>query len=68
MEKMGCLERQVLEMDQGGVLIHEKGLEMLRNIYDELLKTADYRKRMDIEKAAMMSESVRRRKIFYFAA
>ena len=56
------------EMDDGGVLIHEKGLEMVRNIYDELLKTADYRERIDIEKAAMMSESVRRRKAFVEAA
>jgi putative DNA primase/helicase len=56
------------EMDEGGVLIHEKGLEMVRNIYDELLKTADYRERIDIEKAAMMSESVRRRKAFVEAA
>jgi len=45
-------------MDEGSVLIHEKGLEMVRNIYDDLLKTADYRERMDIEKAAIMSESV----------
>jgi len=56
------------EMDEGGVLIHEKGLEMVHNIYDELLKTADYRERIDIEKAAMMSESVRRRKAFVEAA
>jgi putative DNA primase/helicase len=56
------------EMDEGGVLIHEKGLEMVRNIYDDLKKTADYRERMDIEKAAMMSESVRRRKAFVEAA
>jgi putative DNA primase/helicase len=56
------------EMDEGSVLIHEKGLEMVRNIYDELLKTADYRERIDIEKAAMMSESVRRRKAFVEAA
>jgi len=56
------------EMDEGGALIHEKGLEMVRNIYDELLKTADYRERIDIEKAAMMSESVRRRKAFVEAA
>jgi putative DNA primase/helicase len=56
------------EMDEGDVLIHEKGLEMVRNIYDELLKTADYRERIDIEKAAMMSESVRRRKAFVEAA
>ena len=59
---------QYWEMDEGGVLIHEKGLEMVRNIYDELLKTADYRERIDIEKAAMMSESVRRRKAFVEAA
>ena len=56
------------EMDEGGVMIHEKGLEMVRNIYDELVKTADYRERIDIEKAAMMSESVRRRKAFIEAA
>jgi putative DNA primase/helicase len=56
------------EMDEGNVLIHEKGLEMVRNIYDELLKTADYRTRIDIEKAAIMSESVRRRKAFVEAA
>jgi putative DNA primase/helicase len=56
------------ELDEGNVLIHEKGLEMVRNIYDELLKTADYRERIDIEKAAIMSESVRRRKAFVEAA
>jgi len=56
------------EIDEGSVLVHEKGLEMVRNIYDELLKTADYRERIDIEKAAIMSESVRRRKAFVEAA
>jgi len=56
------------EIDEGGVMIHEKGLEMVRNIYDELLKTADYRERIEIEKAAIMSESVRRRKAFVEAA
>ena len=56
------------EMDEGSVLVHEKGLEMVHNIYDELLRTADYRERIDIEKAAMMSESVRRRKAFVEAA
>jgi putative DNA primase/helicase len=56
------------ELDEGGVMIHEKGLEMVRNIYDELLKTADYRERIDIEKAAMLSESVRRREAFVRAA
>jgi len=56
------------EIDEGSALVHEKGLEMVRNIYDELLKTADYRERIDIEKAAIMSESVRRRKAFVEAA
>jgi putative DNA primase/helicase len=56
------------EMDEGSVLVHEKGLDMVRNIYDDLLKTADYRERIDIEKAAIMSESVRRRKAFVEAA
>jgi putative DNA primase/helicase len=56
------------EIDEGGVLIHEKGLEMVRNIYDELVRTADYRERIEIEKAAIMSESVRRRKAFVEAA
>jgi putative DNA primase/helicase len=55
------------QMDDGA-LIHEKGLEMVRNIYDELLKTSDYRDRMEIEKYAMLSESVRRRKAFVEAA
>jgi putative DNA primase/helicase len=51
-----------------GALIHEKGLHMVRNIYDELLKTSDYRDRMEIEKYAMLSESVRRREAFVKAA
>jgi putative DNA primase/helicase len=59
---------QFWETDEGGVLIHEKGLEMVRNIYGDLSKTADYRERIDIEKAAMLSESVRRRKAFVEAA
>ena len=54
--------------DYSGAMIHEKGLEMVHNIYDELLQTADYRERIDIEKAAMLSESVRRRKAFVEAA
>jgi putative DNA primase/helicase len=31
------------ETDESGALVHEKGLDMVRNIYDELLKTDDYR-------------------------
>ncbi|MDR2897660.1 MAG: DUF5906 domain-containing protein [Spirochaetaceae bacterium] len=56
------------ETDEGGALIHEKGLIMVRNIYDELLKTSDYRERMEIEKYAILSESVRRREAFVKAA
>jgi putative DNA primase/helicase len=55
------------ETDEGA-LIHEKGLETVRNIYDEVLKTDDWRERMEIEKYAMLSESMRRRKAFVEAA
>ena len=49
------------EMDDG-YLIHDRGLKMVRGIYRELMKTADYRDRLDIEKHGMQSESARRRK------
>jgi putative DNA primase/helicase len=55
-------------MDEGDALIHGKGLEMVRNIYDEVLKTDDYRERYEIEKYAMLSESMRRREAFVKAA
>jgi putative DNA primase/helicase len=55
------------QMDDGA-LIHEKGLEMVRGIYDEMLKTSDYRDRIEIEKYAILSESVRRREAFVKAA
>ena len=45
-----------------GYLIHDRGLKMIRGIYEELLETADYRERLDIEKHVMQSESARRRK------
>jgi putative DNA primase/helicase len=51
------------ELDEG-YLVHDKGLQMIRGIYSELIKTADYRDRLDIEKHAMQSESARRRKAF----
>ena len=51
------------ELDEG-YLVHDKGLQMIRGIYAELIKTADYRNRLDIEKHAMQSESARRRKAF----
>jgi len=58
---------KIWKMDSGA-LIHTKGLEMVRNIYDELLKTADFRERIEIERYAMLSESVRRREAFVKAA
>lgn len=51
-----------------GHLIHERGLKMVRAIYDELIKTADYRDRIELERHAVQSESVRRRKAFVEAA
>ena len=58
---------QQWRMDDG-YLIHTKGLEMVRSIYNELLKTDDPRERIEIEKYAMQSEAVRRRKAFIEAA
>ena len=49
------------ETDESGALVHEKGLETVRNIYDELSKTDDYRERIEIENFARISESIRRR-------
>ena len=54
--------------DESGALIHEKGLDVVRNIYDEMLKTDDHRERIEIERYGMLSESVRRRKSFVEAA
>jgi putative DNA primase/helicase len=56
------------DTDEGGALVHEKGLEMIRNIYDELLKTDDPRERMEIEKYGIISESTRRRESLIKAA
>ena len=58
-------ERWVID---DGALIHEKGLKMIRGIYDEMLKTADYRDRIEIEKYAVLCESVRRREAVIKAA
>jgi putative DNA primase/helicase len=49
------------EMDNG-YLIHDRGLQMIRGIYRELLNTPDMRERIEIEKHAIQSESARRRK------
>jgi putative DNA primase/helicase len=51
------------ELDEG-CLVHDRGLKMIRGMYAELLHTADYRDRLEIEKHAMQSESARRRKAF----
>jgi putative DNA primase/helicase len=54
--------------DEGDAFIHEMGLETVRNIYDDVLKTNDYRERIEIEKYAILSESMRRREAFVRAA
>jgi len=59
---------KVWVVDDSGALVHEKGLAMVRGMYDGLLTTADYRERIEIEKYAMLSESVRRREAFVKAA
>ncbi|GHU62743.1 hypothetical protein FACS189445_5870 [Spirochaetia bacterium] len=51
-----------------GYLIHDKGLAVIHSMYDEMLKTSDYRDRMEIEKYALQSESLRRRKAFIESA
>jgi putative DNA primase/helicase len=56
------------EVDEGNAAIQEKTLESVRNIYDDLSKTNDYRERIEIEKYAMISESVRRREATVRAA
>jgi len=45
--------------DEGGVLIHEKGLETVRNSYNELLKTDNYQERIDIERFAKVLVELR---------
>jgi putative DNA primase/helicase len=50
-------------MDEGA-LIHGRGLQTIRNIYDEVLKTDDWQERIEIENYAKLSESMRRRKAF----
>jgi putative DNA primase/helicase len=42
-------------------LIYDLGLKTIESIYDESLKTDDYRERIEIEKYAMQSENARRR-------
>ena len=49
------------EMDEG-YLIQDRGIKMIRAMFRELWKTADYRERIEIEKHATQSESARRRK------
>jgi putative DNA primase/helicase len=51
-----------------GALIHEKGLRMVRGIYNELKKTSDPHERLEIEKYAVLCESVRRREALIKAA
>ncbi len=56
------------ETDEGGALVHDKGLKMIRSIYRELSKTDDPRERLEIEKYGIISESTRRRESLIKAA
>jgi putative DNA primase/helicase len=47
-----------------GALIHDKGIQTVRSLYDDMLKTADLQDRMEIEKFAVLSESMRRQEAF----
>ena len=49
------------ETDESGAMVQEKALATVRNIYREINKTDDHRERIEIEKFAMISESIRRR-------
>jgi putative DNA primase/helicase len=51
-----------------GALIQERGLQMVRGIYNDLLKTSDYRDRIEVERYAILCESVRRRESLIKAA
>jgi|TergutMp193P3_1026864.scaffolds.fasta_scaffold53565_2 putative DNA primase/helicase len=51
-----------------GALIQERGLSMVRGIYNDLQKTSDYRDRIEIERYAILCESVRRRESLIKAA
>jgi len=56
------------ETDEGGALVHQKGLAMVRKIYEELLRTDDPRERIEIERYASICESTRRRESLIKAA
>jgi hypothetical protein len=52
------------KMDSRGSLIHTRELEIVRNFYGEIAKTADYREQIEIEKYAIKSESTRQQENF----
>jgi putative DNA primase/helicase len=57
----------VWELDEG-YLIHDRGMKMIQGMYDDVLKTDDYKERIEIERRTMQSEAIRRRKAFIEAA
>jgi putative DNA primase/helicase len=54
--------------DIGGAYVHEKGLIMVRSMYDDLIKMSDWQGKLDLLKHAVQSESMRRRQAFIEAA
>ena len=49
------------EIDEGAAMVQTKGLQTIRNIYSELIKTNDYRERNEIENYVKTCESTKRR-------
>ena len=49
------------EIDEGAAMVQTKGLQTIRNIYGELIKTHDYRERSEIETFVKVCESTKRR-------
>jgi putative DNA primase/helicase len=59
-KKWLCWNGRYWETDEGEVRINEYVKIMVRGIYRDMLDTSDYRERLEIEKFAVSSESMRR--------
>jgi putative DNA primase/helicase len=51
-----------------GALVHDRGLKMIRGIFDEIWKTASFQEQIEIQKFAIASESVHQREAFVKSA
>jgi putative DNA primase/helicase len=59
-KKWLCWNGKFWETDEGEIRINEYVKMMVRGIYRDMLDTSDYRERLEIEKFAVSSESMRR--------